>query len=90
MSRINGEKARANITHKKRTARREKERALRAQLLEESKKKNPVAEAVEKVAASKPARKAVDTVKRAGDALAELAEMAKPKKSKKAAEADNQ
>lgn len=81
MSKRNGEKARAAVAGKKRTAMREKTRALRAAHLEKhghSKKS-----VVDKVKDSKPVAKATEAVKKAGDALAELAEMAKPKRKKK-------
>ena len=81
MSKRNGEKARAAVAGKKRTAQREKARALRAAHLEKHghSKKGVVAAVKE----SKPVVKATEAVKKAGDALAELAEMAKPKRKKK-------
>lgn len=81
MSRTNGEKARANIAHKKRTARRMKERALRAELLGAEQKGT-----LESLKESKPVAVAAKTLKKAGEALAELAELAKPKRAKKSAE----
>lgn len=73
MSRINGEKARAHLERRRRTARREQDRVLREEFL--AKNSAP--------AGSKPVEAVKRTVKKAGEALAELAEMAKPKRKKK-------
>ena len=80
VSKINGEKARASIARKNRTATREKTRAARAIFLEQHAEKKSV---VAKVKESKPVAKVAEVAKKAGDALAELAEMAKPKRKKK-------
>lgn len=82
MSRINGEKARASIAHKKRTIRRMKEREMRAQIAARNSEKG----VVDKVKESKPVAVATDTLKKAGEALAELAEMTKPKRTRKTTE----
>lgn len=73
MSRINGEKARAHLERRRRTARRQQDRILREEFLA----KNAPSTATRTVAAVKK------TVKKAGDALAELADLAKPKRKKK-------
>lgn len=75
MSRINGEKSRAHLERKRRTARRQSDRILREEFIAKN------SGAAEKP--SKPVAVAKETIKKAGDALAELAEMAKPKRKKK-------
>lgn len=81
MSRINGEKARAAVAKKRRTAQREKTRTLREQHIAShgGGKKEGVAEKVKTTAKA--------TIKKATDTLAELAESVKPKRAKKSEEA---
>lgn len=74
MSRINGEKSRAHLERRRRTARRQSDRVLREEFLA----KNAEASKGE----SKPVAAAKKTIKKAGEALAELAEMAKPKRKR--------